>query len=92
MDPTIVSNLGDALKAFFLEAQKQFGEGVNVYTRMDTLEVSNGGVESDVHVQVLAVNFITGEQKVLIPPPSAGQVSLGVPPELENSLKIGINS
>jgi len=35
---------------------------------------------------------VTGEQTILVPPPPVDQVALSVPPELEGSLKIGINS
>ena len=92
MDPTIVTNLANALKAFFENAETNFGPGVNVYCRQDSLEVASAGVESDVHVQVVKVDLVTGEQTILVPPPPTGQASLGVPPELEGSLRIGINS
>lgn len=92
MDPTIVSNLANALKAFYRAAEVQFGPGVNVYCRQDSLEVATAGVESDVHVEVARINLVTGEQVILVPPPPTSQASLSMPTELMASLRIGINS
>ena len=91
MDPTVVFNLGVAMREFWEAAEKQFGPGVNVYARQDSLELATAGVESDVHVEVLRINLVTGEQTVLIPPPEANMVALSMPEELQGSLKIGIN-
>lgn len=92
MDPTIISNLSNALKAFYQASETQFGPGVNVYCRQDSLEIANAGVESDVHVEVVRINLVTGEVNVLVPPPSPDQAALSMPQELMGSLKIGINS
>ena len=92
MDPTIISNLSAAVKAFYEAAEMQFGPGVNVYCRQDSLEIATAGVESDVHVEVVRINLVTGEVNVLVPPPPPNQASLSMPEELIGSLRIGINS
>lgn len=92
MDPTIVANLSSAVKAFYEASEVQFGPGVNVYCRQDDLTIATAGVSSDVNVEIVRINLVTGEVTVLVPPPPPDQASLSMPQELMGSLKIGINS
>ena len=92
MDPTIVSNLSAALKAFYENAEATMGPGINVYCRQDSLTVATAGVESDVHVEIARINLVTGEQTILVPPPPPDQAALSMPQELMGALRIGINS
>lgn len=92
MDPIIISNLSSAVKAFYEASEAQFGPGVNVYCRQDTLEIASAGVSSDVNVEIVRINLVTGEVTVLVPPPTPDQASLSMPQELMGSLKIGINN
>lgn len=92
MDPTIIANLSAAVKAFYEASEAQFGPGVNVYCRQDSLTIASAGVESDVRVEIVRINLVTGEVTVLVPPPSPDQAALSMPEELMGSLRIGINS
>ena len=92
MDPTVVTNLANALREFYLNAETTLGPGVNVYCRQDTLEIASAGVASDINVELARINLVTGEQTILVPPPPPTQVALSIPDELLPALKIGINS
>ena len=92
MDPTVVTNLANALREFYLNAESTLGPGVNVYCRQDTLEIATAGVASDLNVELARINLVTGEQTILVPPPPPTQVALSIPDELIPALKIGINS
>lgn len=92
MDPTVVTNLANALREFYLNAESTLGPGVNVYCRQDTLEIASAGVASDINVELARINLVTGEQTILVPPPPPTQVALSIPDELLPALKIGINS
>jgi hypothetical protein len=92
MDPTIIANLSAAVKAFYEASEVQFGPGVNVYCRQDDLTIATAGVSSDVSVEIVRINLVTGEVNVLIPPPPPDQAALSMPQELMGSLRIGINS
>lgn len=92
MDPTVVTNLANALREFYLNAEATLGPGVNVYCRQDTLEIATAGVASDINVELARINLVTGEQMILVPPPPPTQVALSIPDELIPALKIGINS
>jgi hypothetical protein len=92
MDPTIIANLSAAVKAFYESSEAQFGPGVNVYCRQDDLTTATAGVASDINVEIVRINLVTGEVTVLVPPPPPDQAALSMPEELMGSLKIGINS
>jgi hypothetical protein len=92
MDPVIVTNLANALREFYLNAESTLGPGINVYCRQDTLEIATAGVASDINVELARINLVTGEQTILVPPPPPTQVALSIPEELIPALKIGINS
>ena len=92
MDPTVVSNLADALRAFYQNAEITIETNINVYCRQDDLGNATAGVASDVGVELARINLVTGEQTILVPPPPPTQVALSIPDELLPALKIGINS
>ena len=92
MNPVIVTNLANALREFYLNAESTLGPGINVYCRQDTLEIATAGVASDINVELARINLVTGEQTILVPPPPPTQVALSIPEELIPALKIGINS